>query len=225
MKTLIAVPCMDQVAAPFAQSLAMLQKDGEVAVAFQVGSLVYTSRNKLAQMAINYACDYVLWLDSDMMFPPETLQYMLKECEEKDLDVLSGLYFRRVAPYAPVLFTKLEISDTGVVVDDLHGDVPDSLFELEGIGFGCVLMRTEVLIAVQAKFYDMFTPLNGVGEDLSFCWRARQCGYKIWLDPKIQLGHVGTQVVTKQFFDSYRETLRQNAEQSKTGDAPGDNGV
>lgn len=225
MKTLIAVPCMDQVAAPFAQALAMLQKAGDVKVAFQVGSLVYTSRNKLAQMAINEGCDYVLWLDSDMLFAPETLQYMMKECEEKDLDMLSGLYFRRVAPYAPVLFSKLEITDSGVIVDDLHGDIPESLAEMEGVGFGCVMMRTEVLIAVQAKFYDMFTPINGVGEDLSFCWRARQAGYKIWLDPKIMLGHVGTQIVTKPFFDAYREQLKNNAGISKDGHALDDNGI
>lgn len=225
MKTLIAVPCMDQVSAAFAQSLATLQKVGDVKVAFQVGSLIYTSRNKLAQMAINEMCDYVLWLDSDMMFPPETLAYMIHECEEKDIDILSGVYYRRVPPYAPVLFKTLRIDESGCSVTDYGGDVPETLFELEGIGFGCVLLRTEVLIAVQAKYYDMFTPINGVGEDLSFCWRARQCGYKIWMDPAIQLGHVGTQVVTKPFFDAYKEQVKENAGISETGHALDDNGI
>ena len=49
MKTLIAVPCMDSVPSQFAQSLAMLQKVDECAIAFQIGSLIYTSRNELAK--------------------------------------------------------------------------------------------------------------------------------------------------------------------------------
>lgn len=225
MKTLIAVPCMDQVAAPFAQSLATLKKVGDVAVTFQVGSLVYTSRNRLAQIAINEATDFVLWLDSDMVIPPETLQYMIRVMEEKDLDVLSGLYFRRAHPYTPVLFKTLEIDESGCRWTEWSGDIPDGLTEVGGVGFGCVLMRTEVLISVQAKYYDMFTPLNGAGEDLSFCWRARQCGYRIWLDPAIQLGHVGIQLITKQFYDVFKETKAQNADDRKTGHAPDDNGI
>ena len=30
------------------------------------------------------------------------------------------------------------------------------------------------------------------GEDLSFCFKARECGYKIWVDDSIWPGHVGS---------------------------------
>ena len=36
-----------------------------------------------------------------------------------------------------------------------------------------------------------FTPLPHFGEDLSFCIRARECGYEICCDPTIRIGHVG----------------------------------
>ena len=42
-----------------------------------------------------------------------------------------------------------------------------------------------------------FTPFNGFGEDLAFCLRARDLGYKIWCDPKIKCGHVGQLVVNE----------------------------
>ena len=101
-KTLIAVPCMDQVPAQFAQSLAMLQKEGPTTVAFQIGSLIYTSRNNLAAIAINQETDYIFWLDSDMMFPPGVLRHMLKVIQEQEDDViLSGVYYRRVASTPP----------------------------------------------------------------------------------------------------------------------------
>ena len=109
MRTLIAVPCMDQVPAPFAQSLAMLQKTGECMLSMQIGSLIYTSRNNLAQMAIQMDVDYVFWLDSDMVFEPDTLIRMMDTLQKNDYDILTGLYFRRVPPYTPVLFDKLDI--------------------------------------------------------------------------------------------------------------------
>lgn len=200
MKTLIAVPCMDQVAAQFAQSLAMLKKVGDCVVSFQVGSLVYNSRNSLALKAVALGCDYVLWLDSDMLFPPETLEYMVKVLEENKLDILSGLYFRRVPPFSPVVFSKVNIDD---MTWGEPKEIPEDLFEVEGIGFGCCLTRVSTLFEVQAEYNTMFQPLNGFGEDLSFCWRARQIGHKIWVDPHILCGHVGHQVITKEFYDLY----------------------
>lgn len=205
MKTLIAVPCMDQVPAQFASSLAMLQKTGEVAVAFNVGSLVYTSRNQLALRAINMGADYVFWLDSDMMFEPDTLERMLKTCEEKNIDFLSGLYFRRVAPFTPVLFDTLEMTENECKWTEPK-DIPDDIFEIGGCGFGCVLMKKDVLFMTLAEHKDMFTPMNGVGEDLSFCWRARQSGFKIYCDPAISLGHIGHQIITRDFYRVYKGT-------------------
>lgn len=207
MKTLICVPCMDQVPALFAQSLAMLQKVEDTAVTFQIGSLIYVSRDTLAARAIQMDADYVLWLDSDMTFMPDTLQRMHQMMAEQDLDILSGLYFRRVRPFSPVLFDKLicDGEDKGFTEFD---EIPPALFEVGGIGFGCVLMKTGVFLDVQGKFGAMFTPLNGFGEDLSFCWRARECGYKIYVDPTLACGHVGTQVVNKDFYVNYHRAQK-----------------
>ena len=107
MKIMIAVPCMDQVPARFAQSLATLQKVGECVIGFQVGSLVYVARENLAGGAIEMGADYVLWLDSDMVFNPDTLVRLLADKDKGD--IVSGLYYRRVSPFTPVLFKDLSI--------------------------------------------------------------------------------------------------------------------
>lgn len=199
MKTLICVPSMDLVPAQFAHSLACLEKVGECAVSFEISSLIYTSRNKLAARAIKAGADYVLWLDSDMVFEPSILAKLLAH----ERDIVSGLYFRRVAPFSPVFFDKLEINENGCVNHNAE-TVPDGLAEVAGVGFGCVLMRTSVLMDVMTICGDMFAPINGVGEDLSFCWRARSLGYRIFLDPSIKCGHVGHHVITEEFFNSFK---------------------
>ena len=207
-KILIAVPCMDMVSARFAQCLATLRKNGQCAVSFLIGSLIYDSRNKLAAMAVEMEADYVLWLDSDMVFPPDTLDRMLQVLDEHpEIDVLSGLYFRRGAPFSPVLFSKLEIGEDGVLVFEDQKDLPDELFEIAGCGFGCVLMRTDLLLDIAAKEGGgvWFTPIANAGEDCAFCIRARREGYRIFCDPSISLGHMGYAPITKAFYQATKE--------------------
>ena len=206
MKVLIAVPCMDQVPARFAQSLAMLRKVGDCALAFQMGSLIYTSRNNLAQQAIQQEADYVLWLDSDMVFGPDLLERMFNTLKEHpEIDILTGLYFRRVPPYSPVLFDRLEMHGTICSWSEFK-EIPEGIFEVGGCGFGCVLMKTDPFFDVQVKHGNMFAPIANTGEDLAFCWRARDCGYKIHCDPSIVCGHVGNYIVDDKFFTSYKKT-------------------
>jgi len=205
-KTMIAVPAMDQVPTYFAQSLATLSKVGECVCAFEIGSLVYTSRNNLARKAIEMGADYVLWLDSDMVFNPDLLERLMTHMDK--YDIVSGLYFRRVQPFTPVVFDTMTMNEEGCKWTNFE-TVPESeLFEVGGVGFGCVLMKTEVFIDVFVKFGDFFTPINGVGEDLSFCWRARECGYKIMCDPSFFLGHVGNQIIGRSFYEAYEASKK-----------------
>ena len=199
MNTMIAVPCMDQVPAPFCQSLAQLRKVGDCVLAMKSGSLIYTSRNDLATQAIQMDADYVFWLDSDMVFKPDTLVRMMDTIRNEDIDILTGLYFRRVPPYTPVLFDKLDIRGNICSWSEFH-EIPGGLFEVGGCGFGCVLMKTDVFFDVQSKHGNMFAPIANNGEDIAFCWRARDCGFKIFCDPSVICGHVGYSVVDDQFF-------------------------
>lgn len=219
-KIMIAIPCMDQVPTPFALSLAMIRKPegDDFACATRMGSLVYNSRNDLAMQAIQTGFDWVFWLDSDMVFQQDILVRMLEVAREKDLDFLSGLYFRRVQPYTPVAFDHLEVNENGDCEWSEFEELPQSLFEVGGCGFGGVLVKTEVLAKVQEKFGNMFFPIAQMGEDLSFCWRARQCGYKVWMDPTIVLGHVGYSVINRKFYESYKSVSeREEANNEKSG--------
>lgn len=207
-RILIAIPAMDSVPTQFCHSLSVIQHVGECMVAFQISSLVYTARDNLSKQAVSTGADYVLWLDSDMVFEPDLLVRLMAHMEDPEIDMVSGLYHRRVAPYTPVLFDKLEITDTECISTEFD-TLPDEPFEVGGCGFGGVLMRSSVLYKVVSKHGALFTPINGVGEDLSFCWRARQCGCKIICDPSIELGHVGHSIITREFADLYRQNKKE----------------
>ena len=209
-KIIIGVPCMEQVSASFCKSLAMLQKTGhEIAFDFAINSLVYDSRNRIAARACEAGeADYVMWFDSDMVFEPDTLLKLLKA----DKDIVSGLYWRRSPPFTLVAFDKCDL-ETG---DWTQQEEPEELTTCEAVGFGCVLIKVEVLYDVFNRFRTWFQPMKGFGEDLAFCWRARQLGYEIWLDPSVRCGHMGHMVVTGEYAKAFRkqEATRKNESSS-----------
>ena len=151
-----------------------------------------------------------MWFDSDMVFNPDTLKKMLEHIDN-GADFVTGIYYRRTPPFSAVAFKTMELNEDGTAFTwDEFDKIPDGLFEVGACGFGCVLMKSEIFVAVFSKFGQMFTPIANCGEDIAFCWRARQCGYKILADPSIGLGHVGHTVITKEFFDNYQLTLKKN---------------
>lgn len=213
-KVLIAVPCMDQLPAQFAHSLATLTsygiEDVQISVWFNLGSLIYTSRDQIAKKALSDEAELVMWFDSDMVFNPDTLIRMLKFIDA-GADIVTGVYYRRTPPFTPTIFKTMEIDpETGAAEWTPFDEIPKEPFEVAACGFGCVLMRTEVFVAVFAKFGYMFTPIGNVGEDIAFTWRARQVGYKIIADPSIKLGHVGHMIITEEYFKKYQSELVKN---------------
>ena len=208
MKTMIGIPTMGEVPVRFMASLLAMKRVGDVEFEVTDHSLIYDARNRIAKLAIEEGFDRVLWLDSDMVFGPDLME-RLSERLDQGREFVSGLYFKRKQPPEPVIYRDccLREDAEGKPVPSavVYRDFPeDALFEIAGSGFGAVMTTVRLLKDVYDSFGLPFSPAGGLGEDLSFCWRARQCGYKILVDPSIPLGHVGYQVITKPFYEAFR---------------------
>ena len=203
-KILIAIPCMDKVDTGFCSSLVTMAYRHAVdgcGFAFYTSSLIYDSRNCLALEALQNNTDFVVWFDSDMTFGQDILERLFIAMEDTGADMVSGLYFRRVPPHSPVVFPHFKVDEgRGLASWDGYEGELTGRKEVDAVGFGCVLMKTEVLKGVHAKYNDFFSPIGKVGEDLSFCWRAKQAGYKLVCDFDIQLGHMGNKLFTIEDF-------------------------
>lgn len=205
MKLLIGIPSYDYMHAEFVKCLtALVNKLARDKVNFDVfinnGTLVHVARDKIACKAINQLYTHVLWLDADMIFQPSLLDDLLDD----DKDFISGVAHSRRPPYCSCLFSRL---------DDLNHmerfeEYPDDVFEVAGCGFACVLIKTEVLKAVQTNYKTCFLPEPSWGEDLSFCRRARAMGYKIHADPHVRLGHIGHDVIWPEDHEKYISQLQ-----------------
>lgn len=197
MKTLIAIPCMDMVHTGFLKSMLQLNKVGEIGFSIVASSLIYDARNTLAKHGVDGEFDRILWMDSDMEFDSDLLTRLSKDMDENDLDMVGGLYFTRREPSLPVVYQKVgyyhseEKDEVSPVALHYYEYPQDQLFECEGIGFGAVLVKVDLIKKVQEKHGLPFSPILGFGEDLSFCMRARDVGGKVWCDSSVKIGHIG----------------------------------
>ena len=209
MRTMIAVPCMDQVQTAFFRSCVGLRLDGEILWTTCQSSLIYDARNKLAELALGGGFDRVLWLDSDMVFDPFLFR-RLSEHLDQGREMITGLYFGRKAPVHPVIYKdlRLELSEEGYMeakADPFDDYERDSLFEVAGCGFGAVMMTTQLLQEVRDRFRLPFFPVGGFGEDFAFCLRVRELGHTIWCDSSIKLGHVGSTIIDEELYTKTEE--------------------
>ena len=193
IKTLIAVPCFDMVHTDFMQSLIALEKPEGTSFTVVKNTLIHVARNVIAGNAIDAGFDRIMWFDSDMRFAPDTLMKLSKDMD-KGLEFVTGLYFTRKMPIKPVVYTDLwwKRDENGLDVGAGNDyDYKEGLNECAGAGFGCCLTSVNLIRRVAEKFGSPFAPLQGLGEDLSFCWRVIQIGGKMWCDTRVKCGHVG----------------------------------
>lgn len=201
MNILVAIPCHDYVNAEFIMSLLRLHSKDTLRYGMTVATMVQDARNILAENAIKYGYDRVMWLDSDMIVDPDIVDRLSDDLDEGK-EFVSGLYFTRKADRRPVLFNRLEHEETddGHIIPhaDFYYDYPrDTLFRVAGCGFGACMMNTDVLQKVVDRYGQPFALMPGFGEDISFCKRCEGVGIDVWCDSRIKCGHIGTRIYTE----------------------------
>ena len=73
MKVLVGVPCMETLPVEFVNSLMNLKGIDQTDKHLEPLSLVYIARERIVDMAIAGNYDHVLFIDSDMVFGPQSI--------------------------------------------------------------------------------------------------------------------------------------------------------
>jgi glycosyl transferase family 2 len=183
----IAVPSGDMVHADFAMAYARLCV-ASAALPLQLisakSSIVAQARNTGVEHAKECGASYLLFLDSDMVFPPNALLRLLLHQK----DIVGATYTKRVAPY-DVLGSKLAEQPA-----ELSGD----LLEMHRIPTGCLLINMQVFDKLAKPYFrfEVDDKEQIVGEDYVFCDRAREAGFRIWCDAALsrEIGHIGQSI-------------------------------
>jgi len=141
-------------------------------------------RNLIANWAKDY--DYLFSVDSDIVLPNDTLEKLLRA----DKDIVSGLYVQRNDDNVLEIFTNTK--DRRIKYEEIKDK---ELYEVEGVGFGCVLIKSDVIRNISYPHFLYKHALdhnNTYSEDVYFCDKARELNYKIFVDTTILCDHIGT---------------------------------
>jgi hypothetical protein len=162
------------------------------------------ARAVLASDALDRGFEEIFWIDSDIAFRIEDFERL----REHDLPIVCGLYPKKISEGG---LAAILTEDTEKLI---FGEV-GGLMEIKWAGTGFLYTKRCVYEDIKTKLklpkcgignpgpgYPFFMPFilppnNGdgihlyLGDDTSFCERARQCGYKIYADTTIRLHHIG----------------------------------
>jgi len=171
-------------------------------------SIITRARNSLVNQFMESDCTEMLFIDSDIHFKHQDVLRIM--ALGSDRDVLCGSYPRRAADQK--FFTDIYYNEHGGVELTENG-----LLRVERIGTGFMFIRRHVIeklikdhpewkywVNVENKHhYSLFdfkvTPEGYMGEDYLFCDRVTEAGFKIYVDPEINLGHFGNTEFTGHF--------------------------
>ena len=156
--------------------------------------------------------DYLMFIDSDIQFSIENILQLLK----RDKDVVSGIYFAKSKPHFPVCgFYDLKRISNGFPKLNKEQILSKQLLEVDWTGNGFILMKRNVIDKIEYPWFDMrvidlLEPAKRDGnitikkeilsEDISFCCKIKEAGFKIFADTSILLKHAGNQFFSVDHF-------------------------
>lgn len=194
---LIGIPCIDKPHMLTAQCLArMFYELGKARVATAIvsgnSSIISNARENIMlameeMEAKGIEFEYLFQIDSDMTFPP----YVLGKLLSHQKDIVGCTYVRRSEPFDVLGRTINPVApknyDTGLI-------------EMQALPTGILLVKRDVFRKFPKPIWRIVADESigrSHGEDYYFCAKARELGYKIWLDVDLskEIGHVSEKVL------------------------------
>lgn len=146
-----------------------------------------TLRNRFIEEALKRDCDYAMFVDTDLVLRPETLETLLSRQEK----IIAELFLTPEAPGSDKIWPNAWHSDQcSIIMEELASwvSVP-GVYEVGGTG-ACMLVDCEVFR--KGVNYTRIPNIQKIlyGEDRWFCIRAVCNGYRIMLDTTCQPTHL-----------------------------------
>lgn len=209
-KVLIAIPAMSgtvhmgTMRSLLAEMLGMIEIGWTFDIYEVVGcSLMEDARNLCVSRMLGSDFTDLVFLDSDVCWEPAGMIKLLRH----PVDVVAAVYRHRSDPVSwPVKW----LEDR----KELWADPATGLLEVEGAPTGFMRITraaAEKMTAAAEWYHDKQAPEGKSwmlfdrirdenhqkwGEDFSFCKRWRELGGQVWIDPELEMGHIGNKTFT-----------------------------
>lgn len=158
-------------------------------------SVVTWARSAILAAFLRSDCEYLFWVDSDIVWTPDDFFRLVGF--GKVMPIVGATYpFKKL----PVQVLINHVGKPGEYEVNSAGCI-----KIRSMGLGFTIHNREVAEKVSAgkptrrdhlsphEVADVFR-IDHEGEDIAFMSDVRAAGYDVWLDPSINLGHVGQMV-------------------------------
>lgn len=180
-------------------------RGGYIAMRYGTGGII-DARNKTAEAFLERPSEWLLIVDSDMGFEPDTLERLLEVADPVTRPIVGALCFAqketgrdglsgfRCAPRVTIL-DYVETADGGNFAGRSTYPV-NTVVQCAATGSACILIHRTVLETVAERYgpiwYDRIpSPAGGLfGEDVSFCVRAVLCGFSVHVNTAVKTSHL-----------------------------------
>lgn len=197
MRLAIGGPTRDLVPASFAVDVAQLYATTRdagpwrtVTLGFVAATYIHAGREWFLESTLQQGATHLLWLDTDMTFPPETAIRLAWH----DRPIVACNYTTRDGSGD---FTAMR-KEAGATLPTRIETRADStgLEAVDAVGMGVMLMRLDVVASLAKPWFVHGLNDNGrqdIGEDIMFCRALRAAGHTIYIDHDLskEIGHVG----------------------------------
>lgn len=155
---------------------------------------ISVSRDMLVKQALQQNCDYIFFVDTDLIFEqpsdPNTALYELykkinKSKDSKDSKIISGLYrAKKDTGFNYAMWIKNDNSFVPIA------EWKDNFLEVDVSGAGCCLIDMEVFKNIPRPWF-RWEESGEMSEDFYFFQLARKNGYNIHILTDVKMSHLG----------------------------------
>ena len=213
MKILIAITTAETVYHETMESIYNLKRTPEMDITLKIihSYDVANGRNKLVQIARSLNMDYIFFVDSDIILPPNALIDLIKH----DLPIVNGIYVRKELAsitkdnpwtilyrhepqgmnkynFGPFWMSQAELPEEGLVA-------------IDAAGLGCTLIKMSVFDVLGGND-DWFVFVKEeakielgpycIGEDLYFYRNCLRHDIQPYAESSVRCGHIGKLIFT-----------------------------
>lgn len=183
---------------------------GFIAIRYSTGGII-KARNEAAAMFLQGGADWLLWVDTDMGFAPDTLPRLMEVADPVTRPIVGALCFssKEIRPDGlhgywtqpiPTVLDWVELPDGVQGFQARFNYEPDTVVKCSGTGSACILIHRSVFEKLGPDPYNpLRNPTTGelIGEDLSFCARAAEHDIPVHVHTGVPTSHLKPHWVTE----------------------------
>jgi len=117
------------------------------------------ARETMTRQALKAGCKYLFYVDSDViMNDPLTFLKLRQVMDERNLPIVSGLYYAKKTPPIPAAWIYGPTQGRNIVFNPIDNEkmkeyiANNNLLEVSVVGLGCCLVRKDVFERLEQKF-------------------------------------------------------------------------